>query len=93
MVLSVTVDRIYFCVLQQIEDAEKQHIMVDEQRQRDLLDTQKEALAMQQAAMIESEKRQMLEQQQLVSAHCETSLDGEFAKWLWCGVDTFKWCR
>ena len=58
---------------------------MDEQRQRDLLDTQKEALAMQQAAMIESEKRQMLEQQQLqqVSGHCEGSVDGQFANWLW----------
>jgi len=53
---------------------------VDEQRQRDLLDTQKEALAMQQAAMIESEKRKMLEQQQLVSGHGEVSVDGQFAK-------------
>ena len=54
-------------VFQQIGESEKQHHLVDEQRQRDLLDTQKEALAMQQTAMIETEKQQMLEHQQLVS--------------------------
>ena len=60
-------------MFQQVGESEKQHMLLDEQRQRDLLDTQKEALAMQQTAMIETEKQQMLEHQQLVSLVCHVS--------------------